>query len=98
MGRRRPGNTSFQKTNNLIEDLVGNSENEYPVPDPNRTIKNITNEFRNAHKKVLMQEIMDEITEKLTKKLQNTVDQKVQNVLKNIKTQQIKNLRRHRKN
>jgi hypothetical protein len=41
--RRRPGNPTPQKTNNSIEDLVKNEENEYPVLDPNRTRTNITN-------------------------------------------------------
>jgi hypothetical protein len=35
MRTRRPGNPTSQKTNNSIEDLVENEENEYPVPDPN---------------------------------------------------------------
>jgi ribosomal protein L29 len=50
------------------------------------------------HKKSLKVEIMDEITEKLMEKLQDMVNQKVQNALRNIKTPQIKNLRRHRNN
>jgi hypothetical protein len=32
---------------------VGNEENEYPVPDPNRTMINITNELSYTHKKNL---------------------------------------------
>jgi hypothetical protein len=35
MGRRREGNNSPQK-NNTKQDSVGNKENEYPVPDPNK--------------------------------------------------------------
>jgi hypothetical protein len=27
-----------------MEDLVGNEENEYSVPDPNKTMINVTNE------------------------------------------------------
>jgi hypothetical protein len=69
MGRkRRPGNPTPQKTNNSIEDLVGNEQNEYPVPYPNRTMISITNELSDAHKKSLNEEIMDEFTEKLMKK------------------------------
>jgi hypothetical protein len=30
---------------------VGNEENEYPVPDPNKTMINVTNEPSDAHKK-----------------------------------------------
>jgi hypothetical protein len=39
---RRQGNSTPQKKNNSIEELVGN---EYPVPDPNRVMINITNEL-----------------------------------------------------
>jgi hypothetical protein len=41
-----------QKTNNSIQDLVGNKENEHTVPDPNRTMPNITIELSNTHKKI----------------------------------------------
>jgi hypothetical protein len=60
-----------QKTNNSIEDLMGNKENEYPVPDPNKTLINITNELINVHikKKKTLKEIMDKNTEKLMEKL-----------------------------
>jgi hypothetical protein len=34
--RRRDGNHTPQK-NNSIEDLVGNEENGYPVPDPQQS-------------------------------------------------------------
>jgi hypothetical protein len=30
---------------------VGN-ENEYPVPDPNKTMINVTNELSDTHKKI----------------------------------------------
>jgi hypothetical protein len=57
---------------------VGNEENEYPVPDPNETMINATNELSDDHKKKsLKEEIMDEITEKSMKKLQDMVNQKV---------------------
>jgi hypothetical protein len=61
---------------------VGNEENEFSVPDPNRTMINITNELSDAHKKSLKEKIMGEISEKLMKKLQDMVNQKVQDVLK----------------
>jgi hypothetical protein len=35
MRRRRDGNHTAQK-NNSIQDLVGNGENIYPVPDPKK--------------------------------------------------------------
>jgi cell division ATPase FtsA len=80
--RRRPGNLTPQKTNNSIEELMGNEESEYLVPDPKRTMINITSELSDAHKKSLKEEIMDEITEKLMEKLQDIVNQKVQDALK----------------
>jgi transcriptional regulator of heat shock response len=80
--RRRPGSPTPQNTKNSIEDLVGNEENEYPVPDPNRTMINITNEFSDTHKKTLKEEIMDEITKKLLEELKDIVNQKVQDALK----------------
>jgi hypothetical protein len=52
-----------------MEDLVGNEENEYPVPDPNKTM---INELSDAHKKSLKEETMDDITEKLMEKLKDS--------------------------
>jgi uncharacterized protein YdeI (BOF family) len=40
---------------------VGNEENEYPVPDPNKTMINISKEPRDTHKKSLKGEILQEI-------------------------------------
>jgi hypothetical protein len=77
---------------------VGKEENEYPIPDPNRTVININNELNDNHRKSLKDDIMDEITEKLMEKLQDMVNQKVQDIFKkyqDIKTSQIKILRRH---
>jgi hypothetical protein len=51
MGRRRDENCTPQR-NNSTEDLVGNEENGYPVPDPNKTMINVTNEHSKAHKKI----------------------------------------------
>jgi hypothetical protein len=51
--RRRPGNLTPQKTKNSIEDLVGNEEIEYSVPDPKQTMINITNELSDTPKKNL---------------------------------------------
>jgi hypothetical protein len=33
-----------------MEDLVGNEENGYPVPDPNKTMVNVSNEPRHPLK------------------------------------------------
>jgi hypothetical protein len=35
-----------------MDDLVGNEENEYPVPDPNRTMINNNKELSDTHKKI----------------------------------------------
>jgi hypothetical protein len=48
--RRRDRNNSLLK-NNLIQDSVGNEENEYPLPDPNKTMINVTKEPSDTHKK-----------------------------------------------
>jgi hypothetical protein len=48
--RRRSGNPIPQKTNNSIQDLVGNEENGYSVPDSNRIMINITNELSDTQK------------------------------------------------
>jgi flagellar capping protein FliD len=77
--RRRQGNPTPQKSNNSIEDLVGNEENKYPVPDTNRMVINITNELNDIHKKSLKEELTDELFETLMEKLQETVKQNVQN-------------------
>jgi hypothetical protein len=75
--RRRPGNSTQQKTNNSTEDLVENEENEYPVPDPNRTMLIMTNEPNIVHKKYFKEEIMNENSEIVREKLPDTVKQKV---------------------
>jgi hypothetical protein len=41
-----------KKKNNSVEDLVGNEENAYPIPDPEKTIINVTNDPIDAHKKI----------------------------------------------
>jgi glutamyl-tRNA reductase len=79
--RRRPGN-STPKRQTIPEDLVGNEENENPVPDPIRTIINIINKLSDAHKISHKEEIMDKSTEKLMKKLQDMVNQKIQDALR----------------
>jgi hypothetical protein len=77
---------------------VGNEENEYPVPDPNKTMINVTNEPSDAHKKKksLKEEIMDKFTEKFMEKLQYMVNLKVQDALRKFQDTIRKNLKRHR--
>jgi hypothetical protein len=78
-----------------MEDLVGNEENEYPVPDPNKTM---INELSDAHKKSLKEEIMDKIPAKLMEKLQVMVTTKYKMHLSFIKRPLMKNLRWYRNN
>jgi hypothetical protein len=66
-----------------MEDLVGNEQNGYPVPDSNKTIINITNEPFNIHRKIPKREIMGEVTEKILEKMIDIVNQKIQEALKN---------------
>jgi hypothetical protein len=39
--------------------LVGNEENGYPVPDPNKTMINVTNQPSDTHKKLVKEEIIE---------------------------------------
>jgi hypothetical protein len=50
--RTRDGNNSSEK-NNSIQVSVGNEENEYPAPDPNKAMINVTKEPSDTHKKKL---------------------------------------------
>jgi hypothetical protein len=52
MGRRTDGSNTQQKDNS-IENLVGNEQNGYSVPDSSKKMINVTNEPSDAHKKVL---------------------------------------------
>jgi hypothetical protein len=61
---------------------VGNEENGHPVPDPKKTMKNITKELSNAHKNILKEELLQEITEKFMGKILDMVNQNVQDVLR----------------
>jgi hypothetical protein len=52
MGQRKDGNYSPQKKINSIQDSEGNEENGYPVPDPNKTMMNVTKEPSDDHKNI----------------------------------------------
>jgi hypothetical protein len=79
------GNSTPQKTNNSIEDLVRNEENEYPVPDPNRAMINMTNDLNVMHTEFLQKEIKNEFIEIPMEKLQEKVKQYKMNSM-NIRT------------
>jgi hypothetical protein len=78
-----------------MEDLVGNEENGYLVPDSNKTMINVINEPHDTHKKSLKAEITEKITEKHMEKILDTVNQKVQDALKKFQDT-TKNMRKHR--
>jgi cell division ATPase FtsA len=85
--------TTLLKKSNSIEESVENEENGYPVPDPNKTMINVTEEPSDAYKKSLKEEILQEITEKLMEKILDMVNKMHS---RNFKTPKIKNMRRHR--
>jgi hypothetical protein len=64
--------------NNLIQDSVVNEENGYPVPNPNKTMINVTKKPNDTHIKILK----EEITEEFMEKTQDMVNQNVQGTLK----------------
>jgi hypothetical protein len=55
---------------------VGNEENGYPVPDPNKTMINVTNEPSDAHKKSLREET-EKKSLRNSRKIPEIVNQKV---------------------
>jgi hypothetical protein len=89
MGRRRGDGGHSPQKNNSMQDSVGNEENGYPVPDPNKTMINVTKELSDAHKNSLKEEILEEISEKFMEKILNMANQNVQDALK--KCQDTKN-------
>jgi hypothetical protein len=81
-----------------MEGLVGNEENEYTVPDPNRTMINMNNELNDVHKKFLKEKIMKELIEILKEKVQEMDEQDKQDELKKYHYMTNKKLRIHRNN
>jgi hypothetical protein len=86
--------------NNSIEDLIRNEESEYPVPDSNRTMVNITNELSKANKKknLTKKKLWMRLLRNLWRSSKTQLARKYKIHSRNIKTSQIKNLRRHRNN
>jgi hypothetical protein len=78
---------------------LGNEENEYPVPDPDRMMINITNEFKDVHKKNLSKrKLWMSSLNYSWKSCKRWLNKMYRINSSNIKTPQIKNLRRHRIN
>jgi hypothetical protein len=60
IGRRKgQGTTPPHKTNNSIEDLVENEENEYPGADSIRMMISMSNELKEDHKEMFKEELME---------------------------------------
>jgi hypothetical protein len=57
-------------------------KNGYPVPDPSKTMINVSMQPSDAHKITLKEEILEEITKKLMEKILDTVNQNVKDALK----------------
>jgi hypothetical protein len=81
MGRRRQGNPTPQKTNNIsTEDLVENEGNEYMAADPSGMMISISKKFNEDLKvmlkeelsKLLKEELMEELQKKLIENKQKT--------------------------
>jgi hypothetical protein len=96
-GKKKKGWKPFSPSkNNLIQDLEGNEENGYPVPDSNNTKINDTKETNNVHKNTFKEEILQVITENLMEIILDMINQTYKRHSKNFKTLKIKNMRRHR--
>jgi hypothetical protein len=50
-GKKKKGWEPLSSKKNSIQDSVGNEENGYLVPDPNKTMINVNKEPSNTHKK-----------------------------------------------
>jgi hypothetical protein len=61
---------------------LGNKENGYPVPEPNKTMINVTEEPSDTHKKTPKEEILGETTEKFMEKILDMINKNVQDALK----------------
>jgi hypothetical protein len=76
-----------------------NEENEYTVPDPNSTMINITNVLSDSHKKnLLKRKLWTRSLRNAWRSYKTQLTRKYKMHSRNIKTPQIKNLRRHRNN
>jgi archaellum component FlaC len=80
LGRRRLRNTTSQKTNNSIENLVENEGNKYSLTDISRIMISVSNELHEVNKEMLKKEFqklfIGEIREELQEKLkENTQKQ-----------------------
>jgi hypothetical protein len=83
MGRRKKNGNHSSPQNKLVWDSEEKEENEYSVPDSNKTKIDYPKEPNKAHKNTLQErEILQEITENFMEMLLDKVNQNVQEVLK----------------
>jgi ElaB/YqjD/DUF883 family membrane-anchored ribosome-binding protein len=85
MGRQKKDGNHSPPQNKLVQDLEGNEENGYLVPDANKTNIDYPKEPNEAHKNTLKEEIWQEITENFMEMLLNKVNQNIQKALKKFK-------------
>jgi hypothetical protein len=97
--RRREGNYTPQK-HTSIEDLLGIEENDYPVPDPNKTMINVNNEPSDAHKNnpSNRKSWKSSLRRNTWRSYKKWLTKNYKMHSRNFKTPQIKNMRRHRNN
>jgi uncharacterized membrane protein YcgQ (UPF0703/DUF1980 family) len=67
----------FSLQNKLVQDSGGNEENGYPDTDSNKTKRNYTKEPKEAHKKILKEEILQVINENFIEMTLDMVNQHV---------------------
>jgi hypothetical protein len=75
---------------------VENEENEHPVAESSRMMTSMCNKSIQVHKELLKEEFQNEFIEILMKELQENLKENIKNNSNNIKTTQIKNLRKNR--
>jgi hypothetical protein len=81
MGRWKKDRNHSSLKNKLVQDLDGNEENGYPVPDSNKTKIDYPKEPNEAHKITLKEEILQEITDNFMDMLLDQVNQNIQEAL-----------------
>jgi hypothetical protein len=81
-----------------MDTLVGSEENGYPVPDPNKTVINVSNEPSDTHKNPSMGKSWKKSQRNPWRRYQTWLMTKYKRYTRNFNTPQIKNLRKQRNN
>jgi hypothetical protein len=82
MGRKKRDGTIAPPKNDLIQNLEGNEENGYSVPDSNRTKVNNAKEPNKVHKNIPKEDILQVITKNFMEMILDIINQNVQEALK----------------